>query len=54
MCAILGVRGSEKFIAEWEEIGGKWKVKEALVWAPHLPIQPSIMKVTNMKKEIIT
>ena len=54
VCAILGVRGSEKFIAEWEEIEGKWKVKKALVWAPHLPIQPSIMTVTNMKKEIIT
>lgn len=54
VCAILGVRGGEKFIAEWEEIEGKWKVKKALVWAPHLAIQPSIMTVTNMKKEIIT
>lgn len=53
VCAILGVRDDEKFIAEWEEIEGKWKVKKALVWAPHLQIQPSIMTVTNMKKEII-
>src|SRR5699024_4980208 len=30
VCAILGVRGGEKFIAEWEEIEGKWKVKKAL------------------------
>src|SRR5699024_12281608 len=54
VCAILGVRGDEKFIAEWECIEGKWKVKKALVWAPHLQIQPSIMTVTDMKKEIIT
>src|SRR5699024_1946727 len=54
VCVILGLRGEQKFIAEWECIEGKWKVKKALVWAPHLPIQPSIMTVTNMKKEIIT
>ena len=54
VCAILGVRGDEKFIAEWECLEGKWKVKKALVWAPHLAIQPSIMTVSNMKKEIIT
>ena len=56
-CSVLGIRGDIRFVAEWAHVYSEktekwsWKAGDVLVWAPGLAIQPSMVKITELKKE---
>lgn len=58
--SVLGVRGPEKFIADWEHVYSakadkwSWKTKGAMIWSPFLPFRPSMVTVNELKKEHLT
>lgn len=58
--SVLGVRGPEKFIADWEHVYSaktdkwSWKTKGAMIWSPFLQFQPSMVTVNELKKEHLT
>lgn len=55
VCTVLGRRSAEEsFLASWERVDGKWKVKDAMVWAPGLAVQPLMTTVTKFKKEYLS
>lgn len=54
MCTLACVRGRERFIAIWANLGGAWKFETSLDFSPHAGIVPQIRKITALKKERLT
>lgn len=54
MCTLACVRGRERFIAIWADLGGAWKFETSLDFSPHAGIVPQIRKITALKKERLT
>ena len=54
MCTLACVRGGERFIAIWANLGGAWKFETSLDFSPHAGIVPQIRKITALKKERLT
>ena len=54
MCTLACVRGRERFIAIWANLGGAWKFETSLDFSPHAGIIPQIRKITALKKERLT
>ena len=54
MCTLACVRGRERFIAIWADLGGAWKFETSLDFSPHAGIGPQIRKITALKKERLT
>lgn len=52
-CTVAFVRGEEKFLAMWAEVGGAWKFDTALDYTPtdELLVLPRIVKSTTITKE---
>ena len=54
MCTLACVRGRERFIAIWANLGGAWRFETSLDFSPHAGIVPQIRKITALKKERLT
>ena len=54
MCTLACVRGGERLIAIWANLGGAWKFETSLDFSPHAGIIPQIRKITALKKERLT
>lgn len=54
MCTLACVRGRERFIAIWANLGGAWKFETSLDFSPHAGIVPQIRKIMALKKERLT